>query len=38
LNDQPEGFSGELTGDEIKIWMDRQGAASAIVLRRAKGK
>src|SRR4051812_41274490 len=20
LNDQPEGFSGELTGDEIKIW------------------
>lgn len=22
LNEQPEGFSGELTGDEIKIWMD----------------
>lgn len=38
LNDQPEGFSGELTGDEIKIWMDRQGASNAIVLRRVKRK
>lgn len=38
LNDQTEGFSGELTGDEIKIWLDRQGASNAIVLRRAKGK
>lgn len=38
LNDQTEGFSGELAGDEIKIWMDRQGASNAIVLRRAKRK
>jgi hypothetical protein len=38
LNDQAEAFSGELAGDEIKIWMDRQGAERAIVLRRAKGK
>ena len=38
LNDQAEGFSGELVGDEIKIWLDRQGPSSAIVLRRAKGK
>jgi hypothetical protein len=38
LNDQTEAFSGELTGDEIKIWMNRQGPERAIVLRRAKGK
>ncbi len=38
LNDQAEGFSGELAGDDIKLWMDRQGAANAIVLRRAKAK
>jgi hypothetical protein len=35
LNDQMEGLSGELVGDEIKIWLDRQGPSSAIVLRRA---
>lgn len=38
LNDQAEGFSGELAGDELKVWMDRQGPATAIVLRRVKGK
>lgn len=38
VNDQREGFSGERTGDEIKIWLDRQGASNAIVLRRAKRK
>lgn len=38
LNDQLEGFSGELTGDEIKIWMDRQGASNAIALHRVKRK
>jgi hypothetical protein len=38
MNDQAEGFSGELTGEEIKVWMDRQGAERAIVLRRAKRK
>jgi hypothetical protein len=38
VNDQAEAFSGELAGDEIKIWMDRQGADRAIVLRRAKRK
>ena len=36
VNDQTEGFSGELAGDEIKIWLDRQGESSAIMLRRAK--
>lgn len=38
LNDRTEGFSGEVTGDEIKVWMDREGASDAIVLRRAKRK
>ena len=38
LNDQPEGFSGEQTGNEIKIWIDRQGASNAIVLHRMKRK
>jgi hypothetical protein len=38
VNNQAEAFSGELTGDEIKIWMDRQGPDRAIMLRRAKSK
>ena len=38
LNDQAEAFSGELAGDELKVWLDRQGPATAIVLRRVKGK
>ena len=37
INDQTEGFSGEIAGDGIKVWIDRQGAESAITLRRAKG-
>jgi hypothetical protein len=36
LNDQTEGFTGELAGDEIKVWMDRQGSASAAVLKRVR--
>ena len=36
VNGQAENFSGELTDDEIRIWLDRQGASSAIVLRRVK--
>ncbi|MGH9308783.1 MAG: hypothetical protein ACRD1U_05390 [Vicinamibacterales bacterium] len=36
LSDQAEGLSGELAGDEIRIWLDRQGRSRAIVLRRAK--
>ncbi len=35
INDQTEGFSGELAGDAIKVWMDRQGPDTAITLRRA---
>ena len=37
INDQTEAFSGELAGEAIKVWIDRQGAESAIMLRRAKG-
>jgi hypothetical protein len=38
LNGRAEGFSGALAGEEMKIWLDRQGASTAIVLQRAKGK
>jgi len=37
LNDQAEQLSGEFGGDELKIWLDRQGPSRAIILRRAKG-
>jgi hypothetical protein len=36
LNDQTEGFTGELVRDEIKMWLDRQGPARAAVLKRIK--
>ncbi len=36
LSDQTEQFSGELADDEIKVWLDRQGASTAIVLKRVK--
>ena len=34
MGDQPEGLSGELVKDEIRIWLDRRGPESAIVLKR----
>ena len=34
MNDRPEGFSGEIDGDQMKLWMDRQGPSSAAVLKR----
>ena len=37
VNDQAEGFSGELAGEQLKVWLDRQGASRAIVLERVKG-
>ena len=37
LSDQTEEFSGELADNQIKIWLDRQGASRAIVLKRVKG-
>jgi hypothetical protein len=33
---ETQAFSGEFGGDEIKIWTDSGGAASAAVLKRAK--
>ena len=36
VNDQVTAFSGELAGDDIKIWMDQQGPSRAIVLKRIK--
>ena len=38
LNDQTEALSGELAGDEIKVWLDRQGPERAIVLKRVTSK
>jgi hypothetical protein len=37
LNDKAEGFTGEVDGDQMRIWLDRQGAEKAIVLKRVKG-
>ena len=34
LNDRTEGFSGELDGDRLKVWLDRQGPSKAVVLTR----
>jgi uncharacterized protein YfiM (DUF2279 family) len=31
-----EAFTGEVAGDETKIWMDSRGQAAAIVLKRMK--
>ena len=36
MNGRAQPFSGELAGDDLKIWMDQRGPASAITLKRAK--
>jgi uncharacterized protein (TIGR03435 family) len=36
LNGQTAGFTGEVAGDRITIWMDQQGREKAAVLERAK--
>ena len=36
INDQAVAFSGELAGEDIKIWMDQQGPGRAVVLKRVK--
>jgi hypothetical protein len=36
LNERSESFSGEYKGDEIRIWLERQGPTKAIVLTRVK--
>lgn len=37
INDQTDSFSGELTEDQLKVWLDRQGPSRAAVLKRVKG-
>ena len=36
LNDQAETVAGELEGDQLKAWLERQGRESAITLTRSK--
>lgn len=35
LEGQPEGFSGELNGDALVLWRDRNGKGDAVTLKRA---
>ena len=34
IRDQTVAFSGEVAGDDLKIWMDQQGKERAVVLKR----
>jgi hypothetical protein len=34
MNDQTHGFTGEIDGNQIKVWTDRQGPSAAAVLKR----
>jgi hypothetical protein len=34
MNDQIQGFTGKIEGDQIKVWTDRQGPSAAAVLKR----
>ena len=36
MNNETEGFSGEIDGDQMKLWMDRQGPSAAVALKRVK--
>ena len=36
LGEEMEGFTGGLDGDQIKVWLDRQGPERAVVLNRVK--
>ena len=38
LGDQQEALSGVLERDDLKVWLDRQGSETAIVLRRSSSK
>lgn len=35
MNDRTEGFTGEIEGDQIRLWLDRQGPSAAATLKRA---
>ena len=34
LGDQTEGFTGGFDADQISLWMDRQGPAGTVILKR----
>jgi len=34
VNDQAEAFTGKLAGDEVKVWLNRQGPNRAALLKR----
>lgn len=36
INDQTEAFTGKPDGDDLKVWLDRQGPDCAVVLKRVK--
>src|SRR5689334_19534952 len=36
LGGQPETFAGELKGEELRIWLERQGPAKTVVMTRVK--
>jgi hypothetical protein len=38
LNERTEAFSGRLEGEQLKVWLDRQGESKAVVLTRVKAK
>jgi len=38
LSDKDEAFSGERKGDELHVWLDRQGPAKAVVFKPVKSK
>ena len=36
LGDRTEAFTGELEGEQLRVWLDRQGPEGAIVFKRVK--
>jgi hypothetical protein len=38
VSDRVETFAGQVTGDEITIWLERQGPERAIMLKREKAR
>ena len=38
LEDQTESFTGEVAGDQLTVWLDRQGRERAATLTRVKSK
>lgn len=38
LNEKTEAFSGVLEGEQLKVWLDRQGPTKAVTLKRVEQK